>query len=295
MALFFLGIDGGGTRCRARVRDAAGRLLGEGDGGPANIHQDFTGSIVSIRAAGAAALTAAGLASAPANAIHAGLGLAGIVSDAATRRLGEAGLPFGAITAINDAHAACLGAHGGADGGIIITGTGSAGFALVGGAPHAAGGWGFELGDEGSGAIMGREAVRRAVLAIDGLGPQTPLLAAILDELGRDQPRLAAWARAAKPGDYARLAPRIWAAAAQGDPIGRGIVGQAVAAIANLARRLMQLGAPRLSMLGGMSANMLAKLPPDLSAAFVAPAADAADGAIMAARRAAALPMLVGQ
>ncbi|MET0529639.1 MAG: BadF/BadG/BcrA/BcrD ATPase family protein, partial [Microvirga sp.] len=36
----FLGIDGGGTKCRARLRDAKGNLLGEGTGGPSNIRLD---------------------------------------------------------------------------------------------------------------------------------------------------------------------------------------------------------------------------------------------------------------
>ena len=292
MTLYFLGIDGGGTRCRVRLRDAAGRKLGEGEGGPANIHQDFAGSINSIRAAAAAALNAAGRADLPAKDIHAGLGLAGIVSSGAVSRLHEAGLPFGAITAINDAHAACLGAHGGADGGIVICGTGSAGFAIVGGQQHAIGGWGFELGDDGSGAVMGRQAVRRGVLAIDGLGPTSPLLSALLDDLGRDQTKLAAWARAARPVDYGRFAPRVWAAAAAGDAVGCDIVGEAVAAVSALALRLKQLGASKLSMLGGMTANLLSALPAEIAASFVPPTADAADGAIMAARRAAGLPML---
>ena len=38
--LLFLGIDGGGTKCRARLRNAEGRLLGEGTGGPSNIRLD---------------------------------------------------------------------------------------------------------------------------------------------------------------------------------------------------------------------------------------------------------------
>ena len=45
----YLGIDGGGTRCRARLRDGEGRLLGEAEGGLANIYQDFAGAIACIR------------------------------------------------------------------------------------------------------------------------------------------------------------------------------------------------------------------------------------------------------
>ena len=38
---FFIGIDGGATHCQARIRDIDGNLLGDGVGGPANIHSDF--------------------------------------------------------------------------------------------------------------------------------------------------------------------------------------------------------------------------------------------------------------
>jgi ribulose kinase len=34
-AQFYIGVDGGGTSCRARIEDAAGHLLGEGAAGPA--------------------------------------------------------------------------------------------------------------------------------------------------------------------------------------------------------------------------------------------------------------------
>ena len=33
-ALLFLGVDGGGTRCRARLADGSGAVLGEGTAGP---------------------------------------------------------------------------------------------------------------------------------------------------------------------------------------------------------------------------------------------------------------------
>ena len=58
---FFIGIDGGATLCRARFRDMEGNLLGEGEGGPANIHSNFRLAVESIRLACKAALQSAGL------------------------------------------------------------------------------------------------------------------------------------------------------------------------------------------------------------------------------------------
>ena len=69
------------------------------------------------------------------------------------------------VTADNDAYAACVGAFSGGVGGIVIAGTGSIGLAVVGGERHMVGGWGFQLGDHGSGAWVGHHAVRRFQLA----------------------------------------------------------------------------------------------------------------------------------
>src|SRR5437879_1587354 len=41
MAKLFLGIDGGGSKCRARIRDEGGAKRGEAEGGIANIYFDF--------------------------------------------------------------------------------------------------------------------------------------------------------------------------------------------------------------------------------------------------------------
>ena len=57
----FIGIDGGASFCRARIRDMQGNLLGEGWGGPANIYLDLALAVRSIRAASEAAGRSAGL------------------------------------------------------------------------------------------------------------------------------------------------------------------------------------------------------------------------------------------
>ena len=73
----FIGIDGGATFCRARIRDIGGNLLGEGRGGPANIHSDLPLAVQSIRAASESAGRAAGLDRRSLQRAYAGLGLAG--------------------------------------------------------------------------------------------------------------------------------------------------------------------------------------------------------------------------
>ena len=285
MADLFLGIDGGGTRCRARIRDGAGRLLGEGEGGPANIYQDLGGAAASVLDATRQAAERGGLAASSLEGLHAGLGLAGLIVAETAPRLRAAGLAFGSLAIALDAQAACLGAHGGADGSIVIAGTGSAGFAILGGKPKGIGGWGFALGDAGSGAIMGREAVRRAVLAIDGLTIWSPLLEQVLAVLGREQTVLAAWAKSARPVDYAQFAPEVLTGAATGDFHARQIVRKAAGAIADLASQLKTMGAPRLSLLGGLAEPLAPFLAQEVRGLFEPPLADAMDGAILLARR----------
>lgn len=286
-APFFLGVDGGGSRCRARIRDANGTLLGEAVGGASNIYQDFSGALATIASTAHDAAHSACLQTAD---LHAGLGLAGLVTSVGAEKIEAAGLPFASITADNDAYAACVGAFGGDDGGIVIAGTGSIGFALVGGERHMVGGWGFQLGDHGSGAWVGHHAVRRAALAIDGLLQPTGLIEDILSHTGRTRFDLSRWSEQAKPKDYAEFAPAVFERAAKGDVQGMMIVIEGASAISNLGRALLARGAGHIALLGGLAGVYPPYLDADVKRALVPPRADAMDGAIMMARKAHGLP-----
>ncbi|MFD2814147.1 BadF/BadG/BcrA/BcrD ATPase family protein [Paracoccus aerius] len=102
---FFLGIDGGGTGCRAAMADADGRIIGQGRGGPANINTDVEGAAVNILAATAEALEGTG---ADPRDLIATLGLAGGTMAAATERLAGL-LPFARMQIVNDAVTAARG------------------------------------------------------------------------------------------------------------------------------------------------------------------------------------------
>ncbi|WP_373505300.1 BadF/BadG/BcrA/BcrD ATPase family protein [Aestuariivirga sp.] len=283
----FLGVDGGGSKCRARIRSSGGQVLGEAVGGASNIYQDFDGAIATIVATAAEAARQAGL---DMRALHAGMGLAGIVTSVGAEKIEAARLPFASVTADNDAYAACMGAFAGADGGIVIAGTGSIGFALVGGERYMVGGWGFQLGDHGSGAWVGHHAVRRAALAIDGLLQPTRLIDNILARTGRTRFDLSRWSEQAAPKDYAEFAPIVFECASQGDVQGMMIVIEGAAAISNLGRALLARGARSVCLLGGLSKVYPPYLDADVKRALAEPRYDAMDGAIMMARRAMGLP-----
>ncbi len=117
----FVGIDGGGTNCRARLRDARGTLLGEGRGGPANVRLGGETVMASILTACRTAFATAGLAETDFRRAHVGLGLAGAIGPDDGTLL--AGHPFASAVLDTDAYTAWLGAFRGGPGAILIIGT----------------------------------------------------------------------------------------------------------------------------------------------------------------------------
>jgi glucosamine kinase len=283
----FLGIDGGGSKCRARIRTASGRILGEAVGGASNVYQDFDRALSNVVAAAQEAAEKAGL---KLRELHAGLGLAGVVTSVGADKVAKAALPFASTTVDNDAYVACMGAFGGEDGGIVIAGTGSIGFGVVGKTRHMVGGWGFQLGDHGSGAWLGHHAVRRAALALDGLLQPTGLIEEVLKRVGRSRSEMSRWSEEAGPRDYAAFAPLVFEAASKADVQGMTIVIEGASAISKLGHALLARGAKNLCLLGGLSSVYPPYLDADVRAALRAPYFDAVDGATMMARKAHGLP-----
>lgn len=276
-----LGIDGGGTKCRARLRDSAGQLLGEGAGGPCNIRLDPDLVWNSILTACRGALNQAGLSEADLGRIRVGMGAAGAGQSSAVERILSRPHPFASMVIDTDAHAAWLGAFSGHDGAILIVGTGSCGYGVTDGQRHYVGGWGFEISDEGSGATLGRELLRRAMRAYDGRMAATPLSDAVLNDFGRRPEAIVDWVSKARPADYARYAPLILDHAERRDPLGIALITESVAELAQIANRLLDLGAPALCLFGGLAEPLRSWLPPPLQQVIVPPAADALDGAIL--------------
>lgn len=276
----FLGIDGGGTTCRARLADASGRVLGEGTGGPANITTDLSRAAVSILEATRAAASAAGLDEAALARVRAGFGMAGGNAPREAAALAAWPFPFATQAVASDAEIACLGAHAGRHGGILILGTGSQGAARVGGITRTVGGWGFALSDTGSGAILGRAAARRALLGHEEIESPSPFTRAVMSRFEGSPPVMLAWALKAIPRDWASLAPLVFEHAKAGDPVARELLAASVADVARLLDRLIELGARRIALMGGLAAPQRPHLPARFDTVLVKPAGDALDGAL---------------
>ena len=278
--MLYLGVDGGGSGCRAAVTDAEGRRLGEGAGASANIWTDPEGARASILAAAEAALagTGAGLGE-----VTAVLGLAGANVAGAAERLAP-GLPFARVRIESDAVVALKGALGDEDGISAAIGTGSVFGAQRGGRVAMIGGWGFQLGDHGSGAVMGRALCAAALLAHDGEVARTPLLARVVAERGGPA-GLVAWGKGAAPADFARLVPGLLAAADEGDPAAEAVLAGAAEAVARAIDRLMAEGPVPVAFLGGLGPLFAGRLAARYPGLLRAPKGSGLDGALMLARR----------
>ena len=195
MALY-LGVDGGGSGCRAAVADASGRVLGQGAAASANIWTDPEGARANILFAAQGALDAAATGAGLGDLV-AVLGLAGANVAGAAERLAP-GLPFARVAIEPDAVVALKGALGDHDGITAAIGTGSVFGVQRGGGVRMIGGWGFQLGDHGSGAGMGRALCVQALLAHDGEVERTPVLARLVAEHGGPA-GIVAWGKATAP------------------------------------------------------------------------------------------------
>jgi glucosamine kinase len=282
----FIGIDGGGTHCRARIRDGAGRLLGEGSGGPSNLRLGAEVAMASIVAAAKAAAVAGGLPEGALAAASVGLGMAGAIDDARNGTLLAQPHPFPRVAIDTDAYIAWLGAFSGADGAILIIGTGSAGLAVVQGKRFNVGGWGNVVSDDASGNEIGKHAIRRALWAHDGMAPMTGLAAKLLDRFDRAPPKIVSWADQARPADFAQLAPLVLDYAGQGDAMAVAVIEHAAQGAARIADCLLGIGAPGICLLGGLGEPLRPWLPQRIQAKLVAPQGDPLEGALLLARQA---------
>ena len=253
MATFFLGIDGGGTSCRAALADEHGRLIGRGKSGAANILTDPDTALKHILDATCSAFSQANL-EPQLDAVQAVLGHAGTNVGTAVAYIEER-LPFARAELVSDGLIALQGALGDDDGAIAILGTGSVFMLRKGAELQSIGGWGFKAGDFGSGAKLGQRLLQEALLAADGIREKTPILSALLERFSNRPEELANFAAEAKPGDFGSLAPLIFDYSAKGDRCALELIDEAAktvdSALDEVQRRLG--GEGKVSLLGGIA------------------------------------------
>ncbi len=284
MALY-LGVDAGGSHCRARLTDEDGTVLGTAQTGPANTRIGLSALHARLLETSALATDAAGLSQAEIATIRAGMGIAGITRMGMKAQLRTVAFPFAAPALTSDGIIANLGAHRGGDGATLILGTGSIGIIQLGEDNFSIGGYGFPISDEGSGAALGLSAIRHALRALDGRTRPTPLSQEISKQFDNVTARVVLWMDDASPGDYARFAPLVMDYAENGDDIALSIVRDAALHVERFIETIFARGAPRCALAGGLSARMKPWLRARIADMLCEPLGDALDGALLLAGR----------
>ena len=243
--MLVLGIDAGGTKTVCQLADEQLNILAESRGGGANLqasgelevekvlHQVIDRALVNASARPATIC----------------LGMAGVdrprdadVVRGILLRIGHRAQPY----VVNDALIALEAGVPGGAGVVIVAGTGSIAYGRdAQGRAARAGGWGYVLGDEGSGYWLGRHALRAVVRAADGRGRTTALTARVLAHYRVNRPQDLVWeiyGSGLKPTAIASLAAEVGAAAMEGDTLAEDIINagavELAGAAASVARRL---------------------------------------------------------
>ena len=157
---------------------------------------------------------------------------------------------------VHDAAIALEGAFEGGSGIIVIAGTGSICFArTTDGEMLRAGGWGYLLGDEGSGHALGIAGLRAVADAFDG-GPPTRLSALLADHYGIDTPRALIHQVYQEKWPVQQMAPLVVQAAKEEDEVACSLIREQTRLlarqIAGLAHRSKAI-TPRIALLGGLN------------------------------------------
>jgi len=279
--MYYVGIDGGGTSCRARIRDTEGQFIGEAKSGSANILLGTDIAMASIVAAVRDAALQGGLTESDFPKMHVGLALAGAEQKSAWLNFMTIDHPFASITLNTDAYGACVGAHNGQDGAIMIGGTGSCGILLKDGEQHVVGGREFPISDQGGGAVMGLRLIQQVLLAEDGIRPKTSLCQHVMNHFDNDVDNIVEWSKTAIPKDYGQFSPVIFQLANEGDELAIEMLKQTAADIEMFINALHRKGANQVCLMGSIAERILPWLSPVVQQWVVQPQFDAIEGALM--------------
>lgn len=281
--LLLIGVDGGGTGCRAAIGTYADGVLAEATGGPANVASDPARAVDAALGTVLKAAEDAGFADTALADAVAHIGLAGVMTQRDSDHVATR-MPFATSTVSDDRPTTVAGALGGRDGFVVSLGTGVIAASSRAGQNRYVGGWGFHVADQGSGAWLGRAALEQVLLCHDGMASHTDLTRTLLAKFDDDPNAIVAFSLSAKPGDYAAFAADIVADATSGDPWGRHIMANGADHILRYLGALGFRAGQPLCLTGGVGPHYAAYLPVDVLGGRIDPVGSALDGAFRLAR-----------
>lgn len=310
VANYFLGVDGGGTNCRMRLTDADQKIRAEAViAKPSNLQlRDGAAAYEAITQLTKMVFESAGLPLDATAQTSACFGMSGARLISAREEFAARKFPFAKVDVLDDIDIARAGAHEGDDGAVLIIGTGSGGLGIINGERHQIGGWGYHIGDQMSGAILGRELVRRASLAHEGILTGSALTKEVMRRFDNSLSRMMAWsfdndaARKAleetlapdqelytdvpaRPADYGQFSPLVFEYAEREDPIALELLQFEVDAIAHYVNWFKNVGAKSIAIVGGLGTHLLPKLQKIHGDIIVAPKSEPLAGAVILARQ----------
>lgn len=192
---------------------------------------------------------------------------------------------FASVVLNTDAYGACLGAHQGQDGAIMIAGTGSCGILLTQGKQHVVGGREFPISDLGGGAIMGLRLIQLSLLVQDGIYPASPITEVVMGHFDHDIDAIVTWSKTARPCDYGQFSPQIFSCANQGDKFAASLLTQTAQDIEMYLHALINKGAKQIALMGGIAERIQPWLSSEITEYLVPAKSDAIEGALMMARQ----------
>lgn len=292
----FVGVNVGGTRTTAVVGNAT-EILGRANGPGAAVRPGRTlTSANTIADVTRKALALAGELTAEAMVV----GAAGAGRDPERSEVFDALINEQVaerVQVTTDIEVALMAAFPDSPGIVLNAGTGSIALGRdASGKTHRAGGFGWQMGDEGSGYGIGRAAMGAVSRAHDGRGPATKLtLRAMAAAKASTFDQFVSWATTASPADVAALAPGVTEMAELGDQVAQGIVDYAVRELVLLVTALQAVCGPSphsVALAGGLLATdgqlrpaVIAKLKATRGIRVVEDEVDAAVGALGMARK----------
>ena len=260
MAEYVLGVDGGGTWTRSIVMDIEGNIYGQGRSGPCNpLTIGLNQTYLNIKSASKEAQKQL-----KEEIRFSVFGIAGIERSKTKKQLKQLlSKEYCALDIVSDTTSALSGATGGKPGIAVIAGTGSNVYGLNEEEVAArSGGWGWRIGDEGSGYTIGREGINAALKAHDLRGPKTSLTRKIMDKLNLEEiEEIIDWvySKDRQPKDIADLVPLVVESYREGDIAASLILSEAGAELGlvtnSVIRKLNMKGGFIIACIGGVFMN----------------------------------------
>ena len=275
--MWILTVDGGGSKTLARLSNSSTGQQWQQQAGPASLTNDFSQALANINLLSHSLCQQAGVDSRQLVAV---MGLAGAGNPQQQQQAQQQlQRQYQQLLLTTDARTSLYGANLGQPVLVVALGTGSVAMRLqADGVEQQVGGWGFNIGDEGGGAWLGKQTVRELLWQLDSLaGIQSPLLQQVARQIGDDAATLLPWLKTASPNDFAALAPLVFRYSDR-CAVAQMLQQRHIAAVQQLVYCAREHFALPVVLLGGLADSTAPLLSADIRALLQAARGSALDG-----------------